>query len=174
MIKPSVMRAALLLASFSMVVTGCRCGGSTTGAKNGEITIVFTEDGALKSQPNGIYNFGQVPMGKKETLKLTVKNTGNGALFLEKLEKESGESTTISGVGDPAPVTFLIDFAGKELGSGEVVEYLMTFDSATPSTSPPRSRTPGRSTRSPPSATSPATRATTRTSPSPPSRPRAR
>ena len=137
MIKPSVIRTLLLLAAFSLVVTGCRCGPQGGNVvKKGEISIVYIEEGVTKSGASGTYDFGQIPMEKKATLKLIIKNNGGGALFLEKLEKASGEAVQVAGIGDPAPVVFSFDFAAKELGAGEVAEYVITFDSPLDATKP--------------------------------------
>jgi len=132
MIQPSMLRPALLLAAFSLVVSGCRCGGQQPAVKSGEISIQYDVGGSTMSGTDATYDFGQVPMGKKATLKLIVKNNGAGALFLETLEKTAGaDNTKIGGVGDPAPVVFDIAFETRELGAGEVAEYVVTFDSPT-------------------------------------------
>ncbi len=135
MFKPSVMRTALLLASISLAVSGCNCGRKAPPAVRGEIAIVYLEGTMSKTGTSATYDFGQVPMEKKTTLKLTIKNNGRGSLFLDKLEKDSGDAVVIAGVGDLKPV-FLVDFEGRELKSADVAEYTVTFDSPRDDTRP--------------------------------------
>jgi hypothetical protein len=142
MLKPSLIRSALFLATVSMATAGCRCGGPKATIHPGQISIVYTD---YTDNPMGVektatgmgmetalatYDFGQVPMGKKAPLKLRITNTGSGTLTLGSIEKAGGDAVAIAGMGDPMPV-FLVDFQGKDLGPGEVAEYDLTFDSPT-------------------------------------------
>jgi len=127
-----LLHATLFLAAFSMAVTGCRCQPPPPKTGTGEISVVFDVGGTQMSGRDATYDFGQVPMGKKVTRNLVVKNNGSGALFLETLEKTEGmDATKIGGVGDADPVVFDVAFSTKEVGTGETVEYVVTFDSPT-------------------------------------------
>jgi hypothetical protein len=128
MLRPPAFRAALTLAAAALAISGCRCDRGNTTVRPGEISLVFVEAGVTKASTSAaIYDFGQIPMGKLEKSKLVIKNTGGGALFLKSLEKVSGAAVQIAEQGDPAPV-FITDFAEKELGAGEAVEFELDFD----------------------------------------------
>ena len=127
-----LLRATLFLSAFSMVVTGCRCDPRPLPGGTGEISVLFEVGGTQMSGREATYDFGQVPMGKKVTKKVVVKNNGTGALFLVKMEKTDGtDATKIGGIGDANPIVFDVAFETKEVGSGEKVEYAVTFDSPT-------------------------------------------
>ncbi len=123
-------RSLIAVALAALVVSGCRCNPTAVTKRAGEISIVYVVDKVTMSSPtSGTYDFGQVPMGKKETGKLVIKNTGGGALFLDTLEFVEGDAVKI---GESSPATapvFFAAFKPKEIGSGEVVEFELAFDS---------------------------------------------
>ncbi|MFT3836819.1 MAG: choice-of-anchor D domain-containing protein [Myxococcaceae bacterium] len=131
-------RGVFAFVAAAMALTGCRC-GDTVKKQQGEISIVYDEMGVTKtSTMGGTYDFGTVPMGKVEHLKLTVKNTGGGSLFLDSLTKVSGDAVNISMAGpEMANVVFeLPDFVGNsnEIVSNDVKTFDITFDSPTDET----------------------------------------
>ncbi len=124
-------RALIAFAIAALAITGCRCNPPPVAKTVGEISIIYTEGGVPKtSSTSATYDFGQVPMGKKDTTKLVIKNTGRGSLFLEKLEKVSGDAVKIAEGGDPSPV-FIVGFGGQEIRSNDTVEFALSFDSPT-------------------------------------------
>ncbi len=124
-------RALLVFATAALAISGCRCNPPPVSVRKGEISIVAIIDGApVTTTSAATYDFGQIPMGKKVTTKLVIKNTGGGALFLDKLEKVSGDAVKIGEAGDPIPV-FISAFKTQEIGSGEAVEFDLSFDSPT-------------------------------------------
>ncbi|MBS1150326.1 MAG: Abnormal spindle-like microcephaly-assocd, ASPM-SPD-2-Hydin, partial [Myxococcaceae bacterium] len=125
-------RALIAFATVALAVSGCRCNPPPVTARPGEIAIVYVSEGVtVTSATSGTYDFGQVPMGKKVTSKIQIKNTGGGALFLEKLEKNGeGDAVTI-GTATVANPVFTVAFEGREIGSGETAEFDLSFDSPT-------------------------------------------
>jgi hypothetical protein len=122
-------RALIAFATAALAISGCRCNPAPVAARKGEITIVYEVEGvSMSNSTTGTYDFGQVPMGKKVTSKMVIKNTGGGSLFLDKLEKTSGDAVKIGEGGDPTPV-FIVAFDGRELTAGSVAEFDLSFDS---------------------------------------------
>ncbi len=129
-------RFVLAMSALAMSLGGCRCNDTVQRGK-GEISVVYDDMGVTKtSTTEGIYDFGTVPMGKTVHLKLTVKNTGNGSLFLQSLTKDDttppGDAVNIAnGMVEGNPVFELPDWAGNddEIGAANVKEYDLVFHS---------------------------------------------
>ncbi len=121
----------LLVCSALLVVPGCRCVPTTVENKPGEIAIVYSVDGvSMTSSNTGTYDFGQVPMGRKVSSKIEIRNAGGGALFLDTLTKASGEAVKIGDASALNPV-FIVGFAPREIGPGETAQLDLDFDSPT-------------------------------------------
>jgi hypothetical protein len=142
MLKPTLMRGVLAVAAMALVSSGCRCGPPPSKINKGAITLVYVEDTTTKKSgsntelANATYDFGQVPMGKKETLKVTIENSGLGTLSIASIEKDIGatgenDAVSVAGMGDPMPVFLFADFAQKDIGPGESADFVVTFDSPT-------------------------------------------
>ncbi|MBX7112771.1 MAG: choice-of-anchor D domain-containing protein [Myxococcaceae bacterium] len=127
--QKSFQVTALLTAAFALSVAGCRCDEPGPTVKPGELSIVFDVDGVSTSGVDAVYDFGQVYMGTQKKLDLTIKNTGTGSLFIDKVEKDSGDAVAIGeGFKEMNPF-FIIDYTTvTEVRSGEVAKFSMTFD----------------------------------------------
>lgn len=130
--SPSVsVRLALAATALMLSVSGCRCGSPQPNASPGELSLVYLgEDGTSNiTGRDATYDFGSVAMGKKATMKLVVKNNGAGSLFLDALEKVSGDAVKIGDNAEANPVFLFVFENGAELRSGEAREFDVTFDS---------------------------------------------
>lgn len=117
----------LFSAALVLSAAGCKCDRGPT-IRPGELSIVFEVDGVSQAGVDGIYDFGQVFMGTQKQLKLVIKNNGSGSLFIEGIEKESGDPVAIGSVIEPNPF-FIVDFQNQtEVRGGETAEFTMTFD----------------------------------------------
>ncbi|MHB8875403.1 MAG: choice-of-anchor D domain-containing protein [Myxococcaceae bacterium] len=104
--------------------------GGTDGG-GGELGVVYPDGagGTLVSR-DAVYDFGAVFGGQQLPLKLVVKNLGNGALWLDRLDKDGGDAVTIgSTLAEPNPV-FDVRFAQRTLAPAEVAQFDMTFKPA--------------------------------------------
>lgn len=119
------------LATAMVAVSGCRCGGTTPPRSFGEMRIVYTDEtGATLAGENGTYDFGQVSMGKTESLKLVVTNSGLGVLSLSSFEKVEGDNVLATpGVTEANPVftVSLGDMGQVDIPSGATQEFDITF-----------------------------------------------
>jgi hypothetical protein len=108
----------LWLAAFAlaMSVTGCRCPGAGTGTLLGEIRIVVDTDGVVTADRDAVYDFGQVPMGKKVTTKLAIQNAGRGPLTLSRFDKQSGDNVVVGMDIVEANPVFTIAFEPADVG----------------------------------------------------------
>ncbi len=111
------MHRNLFVVATLSFVAGCACRPPTDGVTPGEISIVYLEGDTTKSGPDGLYDFGQVPMEKTVTIQMEIRNTGRGTLFLESLERSSGDAA------------FSWDFTPAELRAGESVQIPTRFAS---------------------------------------------
>jgi hypothetical protein len=97
--------------------------------KPGELSIVSVEGGVdVTKTTGGSFDFGQVAMGTKATLKVRVKNSGSGHLALTTLSKTAGDAVKVGANGEPNPF-FIADYTAADLGPGEQLEIPVTFDS---------------------------------------------
>lgn len=111
-----MLRNLFVVATLSFVA-GCACRPPPPAVTPGEISIVYLEGDTTKTGPDGVYDFGQVPMEKTVTIQLEIRNTGRGTLFLESLERTSGDAA------------FRWDFTPAELRAGESVQIPAHFAS---------------------------------------------
>lgn len=120
----------LWLAAFAlaMSVTGCRCPGAGTGTLLGEIRIVVDTDGVVTADRDAVYDFGQVPMGKKVTTKLAIQNAGRGPLTLSRFDKQSGDNVVVGMDIVEANPVFTIAFEPADVAVGETREFDLSFE----------------------------------------------
>lgn len=112
----------------SMAVQGCRCDRNNTGNSKGEIRVIYDEGGVRVSGDNGVYDFGQVSMGKVEHQKVIIQNTGLGTLSITGFEKQSGDNVLVgTAIVESNPVFELKFDQQIDLPSSETVELDLAF-----------------------------------------------
>lgn len=122
----SMSKLVLGVAAAAVAVSGCRCGPTNVGGSKGEIRIVYDQDGVRVSGETGLYDFGQVPMGKTVAQKLIVQNIGRGILSVQAFEKVSGVPVTLGTVAEANPV-FALNYDPTDIPSGETREFDLSF-----------------------------------------------
>lgn len=127
----SLRLSAVVFAASLAAISGCRCDDGQQTRSLGEVRVVFTdESGATLTGESGVYDFGQVPMGKVEKMPLVVTNTGLGILTLNSFTKVEGSPiVALPGVTDVEPVfeVSLGDAVPVELGSGATEDFDISF-----------------------------------------------
>ena len=91
------LKIAALALFGAMVVSGCRCGETTTTRRVGEIGVVHKVGEETQTSRDAVYDFGSVFMGQTQTTQLIIRNVGAGALTLSGLEKTEGVEVEING-----------------------------------------------------------------------------
>ena len=109
----------LILVTFAPTARGDNAGTLTVTTNQGTLSIPLQGQGSgpgvlTLSAPS--LDFGTVRVGAATTLTLTVSNTGEGVLHLDKAKEPSGNFT------DPAPI-----FEGTTLAPGQVLVQKIVF-----------------------------------------------
>ncbi|MHB8875958.1 MAG: choice-of-anchor D domain-containing protein [Myxococcaceae bacterium] len=119
--------AAAAVFTSLLALSGCECRTQPGGSRIfGDIGVVYEDGtGTLLTSRDAVYDFGSVFMGQGQPLKLVVKNMASGALDLERLEKESGDSVDLG--LEPGGGIFQVRFEPRRLEALEVAEFEMTF-----------------------------------------------
>jgi hypothetical protein len=126
--KPSQV-IALYAVALALTVAGCKCKNTDVEVKPGEISIVYEVDGVSHAGTDAIYDFGQVFMGTQKKLDLVIKNTSTGSLFLQGIDKDSGDAVSIGSSLIEANPFFIVNFTDvTEVRGGDVARFSMTFD----------------------------------------------
>lgn len=125
----TLMKSVVLGAFVALSVQGCRCGDVLPPRSTGEVRLLTTDaTGAEIGGPDAVYDFGNVSMGKSETIKLRVSNVGLGTLTITRFDKESGDATVVGPFVTDANPVFNVNFAeATPVGSADLFETDITF-----------------------------------------------
>ncbi len=115
-----------LVASLAVAMVGCEgCRTTNRTSVYGEPVLLIDKDGANVATTE--VDFGTVPMTKKVTRVVTLRNVGRAPLRLEGFTKESGPAVQLGmTVVEPDPV-FGLDFEPLDLPVGESKELTFFF-----------------------------------------------
>ncbi len=125
----SLTHLALAAGFIALVTSGCEgCRpNQVIGGSQGQIRIIYEEGGVTVEGENGVYDFGQVAMGKTDTRKLIVHNTGRGVLTVMGFEKLSGAAVQLgTSVVEASPV-FTLAYEQTDIAVGETKEFVLSF-----------------------------------------------
>jgi hypothetical protein len=124
----SISQLAVLLVAGGFGCANCT-GSRPPGNRLGEVSYVVEVDGVQQIAKEGLYEFSPTPMGTTEppSLKVSVRNTGGGALTLLTMEKSSGDAVKIGSGGDANPV-FSVGFSeGTAVEPAGTAEFDVAF-----------------------------------------------
>lgn len=126
-----VARLALALASFAMVVSGCKCNTGQVESRNGEIVVIWRNAaGERLLNRDATYDFGKALVGQRVVKPITLRNTGDIALTLTKLELTEGDEVVF---GKPGMVSgtstsaFESEFDTIEIGPSDQHDFNVAF-----------------------------------------------
>ncbi|MDP3158197.1 MAG: choice-of-anchor D domain-containing protein [Archangium sp.] len=124
-------RSALVLSTFVLAVSGCRCDGQNIGRTNGEIVVIWRNAaGERVTNRDATYDFGLALVGERKSQTMTLRNTGANRLTLRTLELSEGDEVSFGpppGQVTSDTSTFQSQFAAIELQPNEQTELEVSF-----------------------------------------------
>ncbi len=125
--SPSIRLGSLFLLLVT-AASGCRCGSDNVAQNYGDIGVVHRDEaGTAVISRDALFDFGTLPMGERVTLKLIIRNMGQGSLTLSALERTEGDAVTIGDVAMDLSAFDVRFIPGTVVDTGGAAEFEMSF-----------------------------------------------